>query len=350
MGIYCVAHHICSPIGATSQANFEAIMDGKSALRLHSDRFELVEPFCVSLFDEPKSFTQWCILSIEQALQQTQIDPTSQRVIFVISTTKGDNLQLSEPAMQIQAHFRNPNLPIVVSNACTSGVCAQITAMRLIESGACDTAIVVGCDVQTPFIVSGFQALKALSQQLCKPFDKQRDGLNLGEAVATMIYTNQKPDKLCWQLVAGSICNDANHISAPSRTAEGSFRCLQEILPYAEQIDMISTHGTGTLYNDAMEAVAIHRAGLDEVPIGALKGFYGHTMGAAGVLETIISMLCLEHKIIPAARGYEENGVEYPLNLSPKNRDLDHEPHDLIKMLSGFGGVNAAILLRYVNE
>ena len=116
---------------------------------------------------------------------------------------------------------------------------------------------------------------------------------------------------------AGSIHNDANHLSAPSRTGEGAYRCLQDVMAGIQpaDIDLIGVHGTATLYNDDMEKAALQRAGLDAIPMSALKPFFGHTMGAAGIVETIIGMEMLKKGMF-------------------------------IKMLSGFGGVNAAIRLR----
>lgn len=311
--VYCVGHSIISPLGEGSQANLEAVQAGCSGLKLYTDRFPSVEPFCASLFDTPQSFVPLCIRSVEMAMGN--IDLASTQTIFVISTTKGENLDLWTPAQAIARHFGNPNQPIVVSNACTSGVCAQITAKRLLEAGLYRYAVVMGCDIQTQFIVSGFQAFKALSPEPCLPFSPERKGLNLGEAAATLILTSEPQGG--WRLEAGSIHNDANHISAPSRTGEGAFRCLQDVLEgvSASNIDLLGVHGTATLYNDDMEKAAIQRAGLEAVPLSALKPFFGHTMGAAGVLETIIGMEMLKHGTF-------------------------------IKMLSGFGGVNAAVRWR----
>ena len=312
--IYCLAHHIISPLSDGSRANWEAVQAGRSGLKYYTNRFKDVEPFCASLFDTPQAFVPLCIHSAEQAIEEAQIDPASKEVVFILSTTKGDNLDLITPAQKIAAHFGNPNAPIVVSNACTSGVCAQITAKRLLEAGLYKHAVLIGCDIQTQFIVSGFQAFKALSDEPCLPFSENRKGLNLGEAAATIIWSSEKHEG--WQLVAGSIHNDANHISAPSRTGEGAYRCLLDVLQgvQPEEIDLLGVHGTATPYNDAMEQVAIERAGLQAVPISALKPYFGHTMGTAGVLETIICMLTAKKQFI--------------------------------KMLSGFGGINAAIRLQ----
>jgi 3-oxoacyl-[acyl-carrier-protein] synthase-1 len=347
--MYCIAHHILSPLGNGSVANLRAIQAEESALRLYNQHFPSVEPFCASLFDSAKNFIQLCIQSASQAIEDTDIDPSSSTVVFIISTTKGDNLQLLAPAKEVVGHFGNPNSPVVVSNACVSGVSAQIAAWRLLQSGQYNTAIVVGCDVQSQFIVSGFQSFKALSDSPCRPFDEQRTGLNLGEAVATMIYSTERPMKACWQLTAGSMHNDANHISGPSRTGEGSYRCLMDVLQRCNVADIsaLSVHGTATPYNDEMEAIAIQRADLLELPILAFKGYYGHTMGAAGVLETILSMLALENGILIGNPRYEKCGTSYQLNITKQHRYLSNPPRHFIKMMSGFGGCNAAIRLSY---
>ena len=318
--VYCAGHSIISPLGEGSQTNLEAVRAGRSGLKQYTDRFPSVEPFCASLFDTPQSFVPLCIKSVELAV--TNVDLASSQTVFVLSTTKGDNLDLWTPAQTIARHFGNPNRPIVVSNACTSGVCAQITAKRLLDAGLYRHAVVVGCDIQSQFIVSGFQAFKALSPEPCLPFSPDRKGLNLGEAAATMVLTTEPRDG--WCLETGSIHNDANHISAPSRTGEGAFQCLQDVLEgvSVSEIALLGVHGTATLYNDDMEKIAIQRAGLENVPVSALKPVFGHTMGAAGVLETIICALQVQ------------------------NRQSSIVQSSFIKMLSGFGGVNAAVRWR----
>lgn len=322
--VYCIGHSIISPLGEGSQANVQAVRAGRSGLKLHTDRFADVEPFCASLFDTPQEFVPLCVRSVEDALDMAVSRlplaiGSLPETIFILSTTKGDNLDLLTPAQAIARHFGNPNPPVVVSNACTSGVCAQITAKRLLEVGMYQHAIVIGCDLQTRFIVSGFQSFKALSPEPCRPFSPDRQGLNLGEAVATIIYSQEpraKSQEPLWVLEAGSIHNDANHLSAPSRTGEGAYRCLTDVMAGVTpaDIDLIGVHGTGTLYNDDMETIAIARAGLQDAPKSVLKPFFGHTMGAAGIVETIIGLETL-------GKG------------------------SFIKMLSGFGGVNAAIRL-----
>ena len=372
--IVSLAHNIISPLGMTTAENYAAVKAGRSELERHDGLWQLPEPFTASLMDREvvnktaaqmlidnryTFFEKMIILSAAKALEQTDIDPASNKVLFILSTTKGnvflldkreigfppERVLLGQVAKQLTDFFHNPNTPIVVSNACISGVCAQIQAMRELESGRFDYVVTVGADVQSAFIVSGFQSFKALSVDPCKPFDANRTGLNLGEAAATIIYTKKEEvSENEWVACRGAIRNDANHISGPSRTGEGSYRALKvalgELSP--DKIAFVNAHGTATLYNDEMESFAIERAGLSNVPINGLKGYYGHTMGAAGILESILSMQAIDDHNILATKGYETMGVTYPLVLSNQNQPT--EKRAFIKLLSGFGGCNAALL------
>ena len=372
--IVSMAHNIISPLGMTTAENYTAVKSGRSELKRHDGLWQLPEPFTASLMDRDKVeeafaplandakytfFEKMIILSAAKALEQTDIDPTSDKVLFILSTTKGnvflldkretgfppERVLLGLAAKQMTDYFHNPNTPLVVSNACISGVCAQIQAMRELESSRFDYVVTVGADVQSAFIVSGFQSFKALSVDPCKPFDANRTGLNLGDAAATLIYTKKEEvNENEWVACRGAIRNDANHISGPSRTGEGSYRALKVALGKVspDKIAFINTHGTATLYNDEMESFAIERAGLSKVPVNGLKGYYGHTMGAAGIMETILSMQAIDDHNILATRGYETMGVTHPLVLSNQNQAT--EKRAFIKLLSGFGGCNAALL------
>ncbi len=372
--IVSVANNIISPLGMTTAENYAAVKAGRSELRRYEGHWDLPEPFVASLIQRDKVegmfteiaddkqytfFEKMIILSASRAIAEAGINPTSPRVLFILSTTKGnvflldqretgfpkERVLLGMAARQMTAFFHNPNTPIVVSNACISGVCAQIEAMRNLQGGDFDYAVVVGCDVQSAFIVSGFQSFKALSAEPCKPFDANRTGLNLGDAAATIVYTKKEnADENEWVACRGAIRNDANHISGPSRVGEGSYRALRYAIGDTDpdKIAFINTHGTATVYNDEMESVAIERAGLSQVPVNGLKGYYGHTMGAAGILETILSMYAIDDNNILATKGFETMGVTHPLVLSNQNQPTDKRA--FIKLLSGFGGCNAALL------
>ena len=363
-----------------SEENYAAVYAGESAVRRYDDMGKRGESVVMSRLDREKIaeerkrrgiggeytfFEGLCIMAALDAVAAAGVDASSERTMFVISTTKanvsmlgGANPQLPEDrelpgvaARAVSGFFRNPNAPLVVCNACISGVSAQIQALRALRSGRFDAAVVVGADEQSEFIFSGFLSFKALSDEPCRPFDADRKGLNPGEAAAAIVLKAvDKVQKGDWVLVAGASRNDANHISGPSRTGEGSMLVLKEMLRYCapDELAFINVHGTATAYNDEMESIAIDRAGLSEVPVTGLKGCYGHTMGAAGLLESILAMRAVEHGCVLATRGFSRPGVSRPVNVSSENRPTSR--HSFIKLISGFGGSNAALLYRQEGE
>jgi 3-oxoacyl-[acyl-carrier-protein] synthase-1 len=378
--IYKISDNIISSLGFSSQENYQAVKDGKIGLKHYENAFDVPELIVASLLDEEKLNTEFyylphseknqytklekaAILSVYYALADTQIAPSDDNVSFIFSSTKGniellENNELYEPeriylwrsAQLIADYFGNKNQPLVVSNACISGVAAQISAARCLSARRTKYAIVIGAEVLSKFIISGFQSFKALSNQACKPFDKNRVGLNLGEAAATIIYTieNENVPQNAIIYENGAICNDANHISGPSRTGEGLFDAITKVLKNKDinDIRFINAHGTATPYNDEMEAIAIERCDLKNIPVNSLKGYFGHTLGAAGVLETIISAHALQDNIILKSQGFEELGVT-SININTKV--LNSSKPSYLKLISGFGGSNAVIQLRIKN-
>ena len=221
---------------------------------------------------------------------------------------------------------------------------------------AYDYAIVAGCDVQSRFIVAGFQSFMAMSPEPCRPFDEDRCGLNLGEAAATIIFKRCSDDEDVsrqWVALPGFMRNDAYHISTPSRTAEGSYLALTAAMGHVASPLCISAHGTATLYNDEMESSAIYRASMGEVPVTALKGYFGHTMGAAGILESILMMHALQEGWIPATLGFNALGTSRPIHVINRHQPLSSQQKlhpSFIKMMSGFGGCNTAMGFEYLRD
>ena len=381
--IYQKGHSIISPLAHGSYANFEAITAGKSQLQCYEQRWGIPEPFFASLFQDEHDlnavetlhetslhqmapqytrFEKLAIKAAEDAIKQANIDASNERVLFILSTTKG-NVELLEhldtchdnrpylwySAQLIAKYFGNQNTPIVASNACISGCAAQIAAYNMLQySDQYDYVVVVGAEVLSKFIISGFQSFKALSPERCKPFDQNRCGLNLGEAGAAIVYARTKtPEELPEQTIimkAGAINNDANHISGPSRTGEGLLRSIRKVTENfdTQRIAFINAHGTATLYNDDMESVAINRASLQDIPVNSLKGYYGHTLGAAGIMEVILSSIALQKRMVIKSLGTEQAGTAQPLNVCMENHKIQGDA--FLKLISGFGGSNAAVL------
>ena len=361
---YIIADNIISPLGETSEENYLSVKSGRSGIRAYeSGTCNIPEGFYASLLFE--DFETLALRSAQKAIANAlktigneRLELKGKRTAFILSSTKGnieENISLADSAQRIASQLGIDAKPIVVCNACISGLSALILGNRLIDSGLYDAAIVCGCDTPRQFILSGFQSLKALSPEPCRPFDMERMGLNLGEAAATLILSKNPIQGNSWRMGDGFIRNDAFHISTPSKTADGLYLSLQrtlesftkEISSTCKQIDMkehlafINAHGTATLFNDQMESVAIGRAGLSDLPANAYKSFWGHTMGAAGILETIISMKAIDDDTILGTRGFSELGVSGKMNICAENRPTDKK--GFIKMLSGFGGCNATI-------
>ncbi|MDR1602774.1 MAG: 3-oxoacyl-ACP synthase [Tannerella sp.] len=371
-------NNIISSLGFTALENYESVKSGRSGVARYENCMGLPEPFMASLIDRERlndcfatlrsctddytPLEKAAILSIHDAATQARVDLSAPRVLFLLSTTKGNVHLLDEnenrhhpdaaclwySAQRIADYFGNPNTPSVISNACISGACAQIEALRQLNAGMYDCAVVTGVDMLSGFIISGFQSFKALSSGVCRPFDASHDGLNLGEAASTIIYRKaDETDMSGVTLICGAVRNDANHISGPSRTGEGCFLALQSVTKEVNTNDLafISAHGTATVYNDRMEAVALARAGLDGVPVNGLKGYFGHTLGAAGVLESVISSYALADRTILPTPGFTAGEADSTLRIT--DRIARTEKPYFIKTLSGFGGCNAALLFHF---
>lgn len=363
--IEVLSTNILSPLGETTAANLAAVLRGDSAVKLWSGRWGLPYAFQSALFSDEQAsrwmlpgqprFVSLALASIKQALGEVP-DIDRRRTRLVLSTTKGNvealtvspshddaALPPSASADMLDGQLGLDGHPLVVDNACISGLSALIVASRLLQSGECESVIVCGAEVQSAFIVSGFQALKAMSAHRCRPFDIERTGLNLGEAAATIILRRNESTITRWRLEAGAMANDAYHLTSPSPKAEGAYRALEGILQGhdAQRLACVSAHGTATLFNDQMESVAIERAGLESVPVVGLKAYFGHTMGACGVLESALMMAALDQGVIPATLGYSERGVSAPIRVT--TAPLPTQKKAFIKMLSGFGGSNAAV-------
>ncbi|HEY8955887.1 beta-ketoacyl-[acyl-carrier-protein] synthase family protein [Chitinophaga sp.] len=373
--VYVVADNIVGPLGSTTRENFDQVLSGNSGIAQHHNAAYAAAPFygAITAQEQLDAFTahinvkgytrfeKLLTASVQSALQQTAVTLTDARTGFIISTTKGnielleqqpegavppvEDMQLFTTAKKIAAHFNAANEPLVISSACISGLVAILTGKRLIRSGRYDHVVVTGGDVLTRFVLSGFQSFQAVSAVPCKPFDANRTGVTLGEGAATVILSREKGNA-SFSLGAGAISNDANHISGPSRTGEELAAAIQLALKgsglTAADIGFVSAHGTATLYNDEMEAKALHHAGLANVPVNSLKGNYGHTLGAAGLVEAIISMHAMKAGVVLPTKGFEVPGVSMPVNVH--NTLLQKTSRHFLKTVSGFGGCNAAMV------
>jgi 3-oxoacyl-[acyl-carrier-protein] synthase-1 len=370
--VFVVSDNIFSPLGSDTEQNFSRLKNNVSGIKKHELDGISSNAFYASLFDKEESvsidkrytrFEQILIHSISGALKNTDIDIANDKTILIISSTKGNislletgkddpqmnaRISLNRSAALVADHFGFKNKPVIISNACISGVMGLLTAKRLIDSGYYENAVVTGADLITQFILSGFQSFQAISPEPCKPFDADRKGITLGEGAGTVILSsNTSYAGSGITIVSGSVRNDANHISGPSRTGEPLYNAMNKALLDAglngSDIDFISAHGTATLYNDEMEAKAIALAGMEKIPVNSLKGYYGHTLGAAGLIESIISIQSLKENILIPTKGFEKHGVSGSVNVLKEIKKGEYR--HCLKTASGFGGCNAAIVI-----
>lgn len=237
-----------------------------------------------------------------------------------------------------------------VSAACISGLSALQQGALLIQRGEADVVLVVGVDLISQFVLAGFHSLKSLDPEGCRPFDQARLGLSLGEGAAAIILVKREllpSPAVC--LTGWGTSNDANHLTGPSRDGSGLALAIRRALERAEltpnQIDYINAHGTGTSYNDNMESLALRSVFGDAVPpFGGNKGLFGHTLGIAGVLETVICVNALKHQLLPGTPRLRERDSVAPESLVATPRPAKNLQR-VLKMNCGFGGTNAAVIL-----
>lgn len=373
---YLLHDSIISPLGFGTKINLESIQKRKSALKLHNFPPSFPDGFYAGIIEEekinqefnkigiPRIFTKiekMLILAIKQVIDSNP-DLNLNDTALIISTTKGNIDLLENPgsfesnriflwrlAEKVAQFFKFKCRPIVISNACVSGALAIKVANDLIREKKFKQVLIAGADLVSKFVVAGFKSFNAISSKPCRPFSSDREGISLGEAAAAILIgpvKNKTENKI--QFVDACTANDANHISGPSKTGEGLFLAISNLIQNSaigiEEIDYISAHGTGTLFNDEMEAVAFNRIGLSQVPVNSLKGYYGHTLGASALIESILTKHSMINDELYESLNFRKPGTSKSLNVITKShrRELKYA----LKTASGFGGCNLAMLLK----
>lgn len=241
-----------------------------------------------------------------------------------------------------------------INAACASSTIAVARGAGLISAGEADCVLVYAADLVSEFVFSGFSALQALSDTPCRPFDRQRNGLTLGEAGVALLLMSEARAKSAGEqpfaYVAGwGAANDAHHVTAPARDGSGLIKACQQALAKAgidrSQVAAINAHGTGTVYNDAMELTAFNAVFQEKMPrLHGVKGSIGHCLGAAGGVEIAIACRALQQQQIPGTVGCQlpEAAGRGCLSSVPQQISGDY----LLCSNSGFGGINGVVILQ----
>ena len=353
--VYLTYGALISPLGETKEAHYQALLANQSGIRKVENSGFNGEDWYLAKIEglEENRFDHLYQKGCEALLHSVGNEIfSSKSTRIILSSTKANLSAVDTDAFQSMREMATEILslahePIIISNACISGVIAINTAADLIRAEKADNIIVIGVDAVFDFVVYGFQSLFAMSDEPCRPFDKHRKGISLGEGFGAVWLSKNRQNGFCVKYLAGASSNDANHISGPSRTGEGLYRAVKQTFLRADcqpnSIDFISAHGTGTLYNDDMESVAFNRLHMQHIPVNSFKGYFGHTLGAAGIIETYTCLLSMEYEMLFKNEGTLEPGTVENIQVLTQNQQ--QKVKCVLKTASGFGGGNAAFIM-----
>jgi 3-oxoacyl-(acyl-carrier-protein) synthase len=375
---------VVSPLGATPGAFWDGLVAGRSAVapirRFRTDDLDPAEAAEIALdvgdLDRAGAFA---LRAAAAALDAAALRPDAlvpSRLGVVLGTTLG-GMELLElwdaaaaagvcpggdlrrvpyfaPAARLAETVRAQGPVATTQLACASGTQAVALAADWIRTGRADVVLAGGTDLLCRFVVSGFNALRATAP-VARPFDRDRQGLVLGEGAAVLVVEDEahaaRRSVPARARVLGAGCaGDGVHMTAPDREGGGVVRAIGAALRQAglrpSAVDFVSAHGTGTVFNDAMEARALARVfGARGVPVNGIKGAIGHTLGAAGAFEAVLCVEAFERGIIPPTAGLREidpacAGLDL-VRDEPRRRDV----RVAVSTSSGFAGANAALVL-----
>lgn len=387
---------VISALGTGVEANLDALLHERSGIgpitvlpTRHRGSIPVAE---VPLNDDalaalaaPRSVRSWTrtallgLRAVKEALAQAGIEPSAQRTAFVSATTAG-GIDKTEPvydqyflpeipdeaaqylgthdpgdhAQRIAAELGFRDLVTTISTACSSSANALMLGDRLLRHGLTDVAVVGGTDALCKFTVNGFNSLLILDREPCRPFDRDRAGLNLGEAAAYLVLETESRARARGAEVLAVVSgyantNEAFHATASSPDGTGAYEAMRQALAMArlapEAISYVNVHGTGTPNNDASEGIALNRLFHGAVPpFSSTKSFTGHTLGAAGAVEAVYAVLAIRHGVHFANLRWRTPLTEAPLVPVTRTR-RDVAVRHVLSSSFGFGGNNTSLVL-----
>ena len=361
---------VITALGNTPEELWRRVMAGETAIRpvdrFPVDSYQAQVAACIDNL-KPSDGRSMLYTLLNRLL--SEMGPVPSDASLITATTKAgiDNLELL--CQGKSADFQDI-LPYSVSDtvsrkmglaasgininaACASSTVAVAHGAALIASGRAEAVLICCADLVTEFVFAGFSALKALSPVPCRPFDRNRLGLSLGEGAAALHLMNA--ERAQWEkrgrlgtILGWGVANDAAHITAPAKSGRGLIQAIQQALETAgrkaEEIAAVNAHGTGTVHNDIMELTAFRKIfGERKVPLYSVKGAIGHTLGAAGGIEVALGLKTLAAQTVPPTVGLREPMKEAVPLVSRLPQPFSGDC--LLTTNSGFGGINAALIL-----
>ena len=361
--VFVAGRGAVSGFGLGVQALCDGVFAGKTALQPrvrtghHEVTTKVVGEFPAGTFDQGIAENELprhsSLFATEEAFAEAG-NPDRQRMGMVLATTKanmsgicGEGRGLGSPmflARQLSNDLELGLPPSALSVACASGVIGIATAARRIATGECDLMLVLAVDVINEFIIKGFGGMGALDPERCRPFDRERRGVSLGDGAAAIVLSANERDSIGIRVAGYAGANDACHVTGPDYEGLGIHLAAHAGLTMAD-IDLLHLHATGTRANDKSEAIGLGNAWAEFAdktpPAFGSKSQTGHTLGAAGGIESLLAIAGLERQCVPKNVGLETMNCDERLDLPKVPRKLTRANHAL-KVASGFGGVQGA--------
>ena len=360
MNAYINSYEVACNAGDTI-ALMDAIYNKNSAITIDTN-FLNGKPAGLGIMPKYNDFFKVLEDVVQKILDQSNLENFNNTLLILGSSVGG--MQISEALFFRDHHYRNidplkHSIHVLsdhlmqkfnfydtrsISTACTSSANAIFLAKRLIDVDAYDNILVVGADAMTHTTVLGFNDLSVLSSDKCRPFDKERTGMNVSEAIAGLLIQNIKT-KDSIELKGVGASSDAYHMTNPDPEAKGAISSMNSAIKDAgltpNDIDYVNAHGTATLANDKVEALAIETL-FDKPYVSSTKAITGHTLGAAGAIEAIISCEVIKRSLVAPQTGLKEaENKNINLVLEPVKKEI----RNVVSNSFAFGGNNTSLVL-----
>lgn len=361
-----------SAIGSSLDDMWPRLLDGETAIkdikRFSTERLEFHKGATIPWLDESTSNNK--IVNLTEKIA-SQIRGYDENTFVIWAGIKGDveyienqHKDIENTSFYLGKHYMEfvrttlgiKNSGMEVNAACASSTVALALGADMIATGSQSSVLVICADIMSRFSFTGFSALRGLSNKACRPFDAERDGLSLGDGAAALLLTSEDNAKarsipIEAKLSGWGISNDANHITGPAKDGRGLILAIKSALKQSgikeDDIEAFCPHGTGTVYNDAMELTALESIfGDRKFPLFSIKGAVGHTLGAAGAIEAAIAIKAMYEGTIPATAGFKIH-EERTIGRASAEKQV-FGGNNILTTNSGFGGCNAALIFERI--
>ena len=365
--IYIEAMEMVSSAGLNKDEVFNSILSGESGIKKYANLLLDSSLSAIGKINSTLSFNQLMIKTIQTLLNNSKVE-NFHNTFLAIGTSVGGmewaenrfiedkgslkNIKLEKQSIHSIAHTLKEKFNfkdvITFSTACTSSSNALVFAKELLEAGVYKQVLVVGADSISRTTVNGFNALGVLSNEASKPFDRERTGMNVAEGIGAVLLSHKKSDI---ELVGTGCSSDAFNITNPHPDGVGAKLAMKNALEDAKieasKIDYINAHGTGTVANDMVEGKAILKLFPHKPFVSSTKSITGHTLGACGTIELIITAMAMQKQTVPANFNLKSKEIE-ELNLPTKN--ISYNIKYALSNAFAFGGNNVSIVLKKVYD